>query len=64
MKAYFDSFDIDGSATISVSELQTVFKSMGIIYTKAKILEMMAAVDTDGNEEIDFFEFCAMMKKG
>eukprot|EP00929_Paragymnodinium_shiwhaense_P014584 TRINITY_DN122503_c0_g1_i1.p1 TRINITY_DN122503_c0_g1~~TRINITY_DN122503_c0_g1_i1.p1 ORF type:complete len:348 (-),score=32.46 TRINITY_DN122503_c0_g1_i1:386-1429(-) len=49
----FDALDVDGSGTISEENLQAI----GL--TPAAVDEIMEAIDTDGNHQIDLFEFMA-----
>ncbi len=43
-----------------MSEIRSVF---GAICTEEEMLQMMKEADADGNNEISFVEFSAMMKK-
>ena len=59
----FALFDKDGDGTISTQELGTVMNSLGQKPTAAELEVMIKEIDTDGNGEIDFDEFLAMMAK-
>jgi len=58
----FDKFDKDASGAISDWELRAMLQSMGQDPTDEEIFDMIAAVDEDGSAEIDFKEFCAVIK--
>ena len=62
-KEAFALFDKDGDVTISTKELGTVMNSLGQKPTLAELEMMIKEVDVDGNGEIDFGEFLAMMAK-
>ena len=62
-KEAFTLFDKDGDGTISTKELETVMTSLGQKPTLAELEMMIKEVDVDGNGEIDFGEFLAMMAK-
>lgn len=55
----FAKFDVDGSGTINKGELAQGLKESGI--TEAEIEAIVAEADHDGDGEIDYEEFCAMM---
>ena len=57
IKEAFAVFDIDGSGSITRSELKRVMKSLGQSLTRKKLDALMHQCDTDGNGEIDFEEF-------
>ena len=59
----FALFDKDGDGTISTKELGTVMNSLGQKPSAAELESMINEVDADGNGEIDFEEFLAMMAK-
>merc|ERR1712088_24523 len=59
----FALFDKDGDGTISTKELGTVMNSLGQKPTPQELENMIKEVDIDGNGEIDFDEFLAMMAK-
>jgi Ca2+-binding EF-hand superfamily protein len=50
------------TGTIELHELQEVMRKLGQNPSEAELREMIASVDTDGNQEIDFNEFVALMK--
>lgn len=56
-------FDKDGNGTISTKELGIAMRSLGQNPTEQEILEMINEVDIDGNGQIEFPEFCVMMKR-
>eukprot|EP00092_Neocalanus_flemingeri_P055916 GFUD01066221.1.p1 GENE.GFUD01066221.1~~GFUD01066221.1.p1 ORF type:complete len:145 (+),score=66.17 GFUD01066221.1:79-513(+) len=62
-KEAFDTFDKDGSGTISSEELLGVMRAMGQNPTEDELLNLVLEVDVDGNGTIDFPEFLDMMKK-
>merc|ERR1711904_152990 len=57
----FDLFDHDLSGAISVAELTGSMKALGFDSKHAAVFDMVAELDADGNGEIDFDEFLAMM---
>lgn len=61
LKEAFDVFDADGDGSITKVEVARVMSAVGIDID-AKTLDLMVrVVDTDGNGEIDFDEFVALM---
>ncbi|XP_060552106.1 calmodulin-beta-like [Ruditapes philippinarum] len=61
MREAFAVFDKDGSGTISADELRQVMLNMGEKMTPEEVNDMIREADSDGNGEIDYNEFCAMM---
>ena len=59
----FALFDKDGSGAINADELGTVMRSLGETPTDAEVIKMVQEVDESGDGEIDFDEFCGMMRK-
>lgn len=57
----FEKFDKDNSGAISDWELKAMLASMGQDPSDEEIFDMIAAVDDDGSNEIDFKEFCAVI---
>ena len=62
LKAAFTLFDKDGSGAISSEEVKEILCS-GQKIDDAVWDEVIKEVDADGNGEIDFEEFAAMMQK-
>ena len=58
-------FDTDGSGKIDSQELNVLLSGEEFkdIYTAEQLAEAIAEVDNNGDGEIDFEEFMAMMKK-
>ena len=61
LKEAFDTFDADLSGQISVQELVSCFKKLGFDEKHGAVTEMLTDIDNDGNGEIDFSEFFALM---
>ena len=57
----FNKFDKDGSGSIADWELKQMLQSMGQDPSDDEIFEMIAQVDDDGSNEIDFGEFCKVI---
>jgi len=57
----FEKFDKDNSGAISDWELKAMLQSMGQDPTDEEIFDMIAAVDDDVSNEIDFKEFCKVI---
>ena len=58
----FNKFDKDGSGSIADWELKQMLQSMGQDPSDDEIFEMIAQVDDDGSNEIDFGEFCKVIQ--
>jgi calmodulin len=56
-KEAFAMFDKNGDGAISVKELTTVMRSLGLNPTENEIIEIMAHLDLDGDGEISLSEF-------
>ncbi|KAL9236927.1 hypothetical protein vseg_011539 [Gypsophila vaccaria] len=59
----FRYFDKDNSGYITTDELETAMKEYGIA-DENSIKEILSEVDTDNDGQINYDEFCAMMKNG
>jgi Ca2+-binding EF-hand superfamily protein len=59
----FDSFDNDGSGKIDADEMRAMMESMGIVASAEQVVNMIKQVDLDGNNEVDFPEFCKIVKE-
>jgi hypothetical protein len=57
----FALFDANGDGTIDTRELETILRNIGEPVTADRLHSMIAEVDLDGSNSIDFGEFCAMM---
>jgi len=67
MKKVFNSFDADGSGMIDADELTLALKNMKLDASADVVKSLIAEVDKDGNNQIDFGEFAdivANMKAG
>ena len=62
-KEAFDIFDKDGSGTITSDELRQVMTNLGKKCTVEDAKKMIADVDTNQNETVEFDEFIKMMQK-
>ena len=66
MRAAFEMIDDDKSGFISRAELRKFLDNItqGTLekLTEAEVDEIMRAGDTDGDQKINFEEFCKMMK--
>lgn len=61
LREAFDLFDTDGSGSIDVKELKVAMRALGFQVKKEEVRKMIADIDKDGNESIDFDEFVQMM---
>ena len=59
----FNMFDKDLNGSIEAKEFGDVMRALGHNPTDDELAEMVAGIDADGNGEIDFDEFLAMMLK-
>lgn len=57
----FNALDTDGSGSISTQELYHTLRSLGESVTKDEADELVKAADKDGDGEIDYKEFTALM---
>ena len=56
-------FDLDGGGTLDAAEFKTALPLMGENVPQAEIDELYSMADTDGSGEIDYEEFCFLVKK-
>jgi calmodulin len=59
----FDLVDKDKGGSISSVELAELMNTLGINASQEEISAMVAEIDTDGNGDIDFDEFVAVMSR-
>ena len=62
MKTAFAYFDKDNSGSISKEELKDCLKSDDFTLQDDEIDKLLSGVDQDGDGQIDYVEFIAMMK--
>ena len=58
----FHVLDKDGSGSISESELRQIMKNIGEELTDEEIIEMINEADLDGDGQVSFKEFAAIIK--
>uniref|UniRef100_A0A183TX41 Calmodulin n=1 Tax=Toxocara canis TaxID=6265 RepID=A0A183TX41_TOXCA len=59
----FNMFDTDGSGAIGIEELESAMKNLGLEPQQDELEQIIEEVDQIGNHEIDFDEFCDVMKR-
>ncbi|GMF45413.1 unnamed protein product [Phytophthora fragariaefolia] len=59
----FAHYDADSSGSINAAELHKLFTNLGEQLTLNNVRELIKAVDTDGNGEVDFDEFLHLLRK-
>ncbi|VDO07308.1 unnamed protein product [Rodentolepis nana] len=59
----FNLFDKDGDGSITIEELRSVMRSLGLSPTEAELEDIINEGDIDGNRTIDFSEFLTLMAK-
>lgn len=59
----FKLFDKDGDGHVTATELEIVFQTLGQKPSKEELDSMISEVDTSGNGEMEFHEFCKLMCK-
>lgn len=62
MRECFNSLDKDGSGAIGVEELEDPLIGLGFAETRQEVLDMIAGVDEDGSNMIEFDEFLTIIK--
>jgi len=63
MKEVFATFDRDSSGTVTTAELGLVLKSMSKNFSDDDLKKIVSRFDVNGDGQIDFDEFFAMMTK-
>ena len=58
LQTIFKEIDADGSGSIGVDELKSAFGRVGFHLTDREVLSLLADVDKDNSESVDFSEFC------
>ena len=61
LRRMFRDFDLDGSGTISVDELDEVAQSVGVDLPRDELLQLVAQFDLDNSGELDEEEFVALI---
>lgn len=61
MKQIFDIADVDHNEYLDVDEVERIGRLMGMDVTTADAWATIAALDQDGNNTIDFSEFCSIL---
>ncbi|KAF8355761.1 hypothetical protein PRIPAC_97384, partial [Pristionchus pacificus] len=59
----FNMFDTDRSGAIDLDELEAAMKHLGLELTRHDLDKIIDEVDQRGNHEIDFDEFCEVMRR-
>mmetsp|Transcript_79977 Transcript_79977/g.222446 ORF Transcript_79977/g.222446 Transcript_79977/m.222446 type:complete len:152 (+) Transcript_79977:138-593(+) len=57
----FEDFDVDNSGAIDADELRNLMKTFGHDPSEEEIKATLAVGDKDGNDEIEFDEFCKLL---
>mmetsp|Transcript_54467 Transcript_54467/g.133527 ORF Transcript_54467/g.133527 Transcript_54467/m.133527 type:complete len:150 (+) Transcript_54467:222-671(+) len=63
LRAIFDIFDEDGSGKISADEVAHIMRNLGEKVTNEEVVNMIKAVDVNGDNEIDFQEFLRLVEE-
>ena len=61
MRKAFQVFDVNGDGHIDDKELKQIMDNLGEKVSADALKKMVDEVDTDGNHEIEWIEFCDMM---
>jgi Ca2+-binding EF-hand superfamily protein len=61
-RATFKMLDLDGSGSIDADEFEKACKSLGITLSKTDQAVLMQEFDTNGDNVIDFSEFCQLLR--
>ncbi|CAD6190014.1 unnamed protein product [Caenorhabditis auriculariae] len=59
----FNMFDADRSGAIAIDELEAAIKNLGVEQTRDDLDKIIDEVDQRGNHQIDFDEFCVVMRR-
>jgi len=59
----FDIIDRNGDGVITIDDLAAVMRAIGQTPTSNELQDMIREVDADGNDNIDFTEFLALMSR-
>eukprot|EP01065_Artemidia_motanka_P041771 TRINITY_DN5450_c0_g2_i2.p1 TRINITY_DN5450_c0_g2~~TRINITY_DN5450_c0_g2_i2.p1 ORF type:complete len:1148 (+),score=306.07 TRINITY_DN5450_c0_g2_i2:28-3444(+) len=59
----FSIYDADGSKTIDVHEIGLLMEGLGCVMEHDELMDLIGAVDTDGNNELEFDEFLTLMRR-
>jgi calmodulin len=59
----FDIMDRDGNGAITVEDLGKVMRAFNQSANHSELQDMIREVDADGNDEVDFTEFLALMSR-
>lgn len=62
IEAAFDGLDLDKNLYVGAAELRHVLACMGELATDAEVDAMIRLVDADGDGQVSFFEFAAIMR--
>ncbi len=61
IKAAFDLFDADQGGSVDTKELKAAMTSLGFEAKNGSIFQMISELDSDGNGNLDFAEWLALM---
>lgn len=64
LRSYFNSLDEDGSGAIGVDELEDPLIALGLVENRQQVAQIVAMVDEDGSQQIEFDEFLSIIKGG
>ena len=61
MRVVFDMFDDDGGGTVSTAEVGITLRRQKLVASRKMLRTILAAIDVNGDGEIDFGEFVTLM---